>query len=190
MWVLTTQRPVPIPVTPGKYGNCDAYDRYMGRWSALLATQFLDFAGVLTAGRILDVGSGTGSLTRSIAAVTAARRIVGIDPVGPFVSAARYRFGDARVSFDHGDVDNLPYRDSDFDACLAQLSFHHFSDGQRALQEMLRVTRSGGVVAACEWDSGPAMEMFHLLWDTLKAVHPQLDRQDSRHPPWRPWRTS
>ncbi len=169
----------PLPAMPGEYGDSDAYDRYMGRWSAFLARQFLDFAGIGAAERVLDVGSGTGSLTGVIAASTRASRIVGIDPVAQFVRCARQRFGDPRVTFDCGDAGELPYPDSDFDASLAQLSFHHFSEQENALCEMLRVTRSGGIVAACEWDSGAGMEMFHILRDTLAAVHPQSGAQHS-----------
>lgn len=186
---LSTNLKAPQPPTlpeyprsraPGNYGDGDAYDRYMGRWSLLLARKFLDFARVETADSVLDVGSGTGSLTAAITASAGPARVVGLDPVASFVRAARARFSDPRVRFDHGDACDLPYSDASFDACLAQLSFHHFPDGHRALSEMVRVTRPGGVIAACEWDRGSGMEMFHALWETLAEVHPWPESW--RHP--------
>jgi SAM-dependent methyltransferase len=175
------QPPTPA-ATPGEYGNSDDYDRYMGRWSSLLARRFLEFVGLDAAERVLDVGSGTGSLTGVVAASTDASWIVGLDPVASFVRAARQRFGGPRVTFERGEVDNLPYPDDDFDATLAQLSFHHFPNARSALNEMVRVTRSGGIVAACEWDSGPDMEMFYILQETLAAVHPRSGAEHSlRH---------
>ena len=160
------------PPTPGRYGNSDAYDRYMGRWSRLLARQFLDFVALEPGGSLLDVGAGTGALTAAIAAATEASRIVGIDPVESFVQAARQAHSDPRLRFDLGGIGDLPYPDGTFDATLAQLSFHHFPDPGAALRQMRRVTRSGGLVAACDWDAGPGMELFHVLWESLADVFP------------------
>ncbi len=178
---LPGKTPLRLP-TAGRYGDSEAYDHYMGRWSLRLARQFVKFAGIGRAESVLDIGSGTGSLTRVIAASTGASRIVGIDPVPQFVATARQRFGDGRVAFDCGDAQALPYADATFDASLAQLVLHHFPDERAAMAEMLRVTASGGTVAACEWESGPGMELFQVIADCLTAVHPQSGRQHSlRH---------
>lgn len=152
------------------YVDGDAYDRYMGRWSIPLAQRFLEFVALETQGSVLDVGSGTGALTGEIAASTPVSQIVGIDPSMPFVRAARQRFSDPRVRFEFSAVDRLPHADGTFDAVLAQLSLQHFDNRRRALAEILRVTRPGGIVAACEWEQGPGMEMFHLLSQALAAV--------------------
>ena len=177
------QATTPQPPTPGEYGNAEAYERYMGRWSTLLARRFLDFVEIGKAQRVLDIGSGTGSLTSVIAASTKASRIVGIDPVPQFVQWAQQRLGDPRVTFECGDARELPFPDSDFDASLSLLSFHHIPDGRDATYEMLRVTRAGGIVAACDWDcswdSGPGMEMFRVLHETLQTVYPQSKSQHS-----------
>jgi len=171
----------PHPPTPGRYGNSEAYERYMGRWSRLLAQKFLGFIALESVNSVLDVGAGTGALTTVLAKDTDIPRIVGIDPIEAFVHAARRDSGDRRLRFDVGHAGDLPYPDDAFDATLAQLSFHHFPDPDAALRQMQRVTRSGGLVAACDWDAGPSMELFYVLWDTLAEIYPPaLDAKNLR----------
>ena len=70
------------------FSNAEAYDRFMGRWSRVVAPLLVDFAGVPCAGRILDVGSGIGTLAFEIAKRNATQ-VTGIDPSGEFVAYAR-----------------------------------------------------------------------------------------------------
>ncbi len=157
------------------------YDRYIEHWNTALARQFLKFAAIGAADRILDVGSGTGTLTAVIAAATGASQIIGIDPATDSVITAQKRVDDPRVTFDRGTADHLPYPDRAFDAVVAHLTFHDLPNKRRALHEMRRVTRPGGTIAACEWDTGPAADLSATLRDTLFQPHPPLAAQ-SAHP--------
>ena len=58
----------------------EAYEVMMGRWSRQLAPLFVEFVGVRDGEKVLDVGCGTGSLSATLARVTGASKIVGIDP--------------------------------------------------------------------------------------------------------------
>jgi trans-aconitate methyltransferase len=49
------------------FANAEAYERFMGRWSRFVAPRLIDFAGSQDRSRILDIGSGTGSLTFALA---------------------------------------------------------------------------------------------------------------------------
>lgn len=173
------------PASPAAadYDNAEAYERYMGRWSQRLAPLFFDAAEIGAANRILDVGSGTGSLTNLIAKATRASDIVGIDPTQTFVRYAQARAADPRLRFMESDARRLPFPDDDFDASLALLSLHNIPDADVALAEMRRVTRSGGVVAACEWDFAGGMQMFRVVWDVLFALHPEAEAEFSSHIP-------
>lgn len=130
--------------------NAEAYERLMGRWSRRLAPLLIEFADVREGDRVLDVGSGTGSLAL---AVNAAHRseVVGIDPSAAYVELARTRTADPRVRFDVGDAQVLPYPDASFDKCLALLVINFIPDARKAVAEMRRVTRPGGRVAARLW---------------------------------------
>ena len=129
------------------YTNPGAYDRFMGRWSTRLAPSFIGFAGVRDGQRILDVGSGTGSLSRALLAVGA--KVVGVDPVVDYVSFAKEAVRDARVEFKVGVAEALPFPEESFDAALGLLILQDLTEASRAVREMARVTRRGGTVATC-----------------------------------------
>lgn len=97
----------------------EAYEEMMGQWSRLLAPLFVGFVGVRDGDVVLDVGCGTGSLSATLARVTAASQIVGIDPSQGFIEYARTQIADPRVTFEVGDAQNLPYADDSFDRCMA-----------------------------------------------------------------------
>src|SRR4029453_13353067 len=54
---------------------------------------------------------------------------------------------------------------------------------QKALTEMIRVTRPGGTVAAAVWDYGEGMEMLRVFWDEVIRLDPRADGKDERHMP-------
>src|SRR5882724_8985645 len=126
----------------------DAYARFMGRYAEPLAVVFAAFAGVDDVDKVLDVGCGTGALTAHLRSLGA--EVAAIDPSPPFIDAIRERFPDVDVR--RGTAEELPYDSASFDAALAQLVVHFMTDPVIGLTQMRRVTRRGGVVAACVWD--------------------------------------
>jgi SAM-dependent methyltransferase len=161
----------------------EAYDVFMGRWSNRLAPLLVEFAAVTDGHEVLDVGSGTGSLAAAVAAVAPSCRIVGIDRSEPYVAVARARLQSQRIRFEVGDAQQLPFTDASFDRTLSLLIFNFIPDRDRALKEMVRVTRPGGTVAAAVWDYGDGMEMLRGFWDEAVALDPRAGPKDERHMP-------
>ena len=128
----------------------DSYDKFMGRYSTLLAPQFADLAGVGSGQRVIDVGCGPGALTTELVERLGASNVAAVDPSESFVAAARERH--PGVDVQESPAETLPFADGIFDAALAQLVVHFMADPVQGLSEMGRVTRAGGVVAACVWD--------------------------------------
>ena len=145
------------------FSEAEAYERFMGRWSRRLASPFVKFAGLKDGDLVLDVGSGTASLALAVLQEAPASRLVGIDPSPAFVAYARARLRGGQATFEEGDAQRLRFPDGSFDAALALLVVNFTPDRVAAVRDMVRVTRSGGVVAAAVWDYGDRMEMLRVL---------------------------
>jgi ubiquinone/menaquinone biosynthesis C-methylase UbiE len=148
----------------------EAYEQQMGRWSRQLAPRLIEFAGVNEGDRVLDAGCGTGSLSLSIARLTKAAVIVGIDASKGFIEYARAQNSDPRVRFELGDAQNLSYPDATFDRCLSLLVVNHIPDTPKALKEICRVTKSGGVVATAMWDGTGGNEFNDRMWNVAVTI--------------------
>jgi SAM-dependent methyltransferase len=149
-----------------------AYERFLGRWSRLLAGPFAGFARPADHGSVLDVGCGTGSLALALAETRSADRVVGTDIAAPYIAFAQSRPGAAGISFAVGDACSLPYSDGRFAAALAQLALNFVPDAAQAVREMRRVVRPGGGVAAAVWDFRGGLVFQRLFWDTAAGLDP------------------
>ena len=150
----------------------EAYDRFMGRYSRLLSPQIADLAGVAPGQRALDVGCGPGALTTELVARLGPDAVAAVDPSESFVEAARARHPGVDVR--HAPAEVLPFADGSFDVALAQLVVHFMSDPVAGLTEMGRVTRPGGVVAACVWDHAGGLGPLGLFWDAARSLDPDV----------------
>ena len=153
--------------------DAKAYDRFMGRYSALLAPQLADLAGVDSRQRVLDVGCGPGALTSELVDRVGASKVVAVDPSEQFVAAARERHPGVDVR--RAAAEELPFADGAFDATLAQLVVHFLADPVRGLAEMARVTHAGGVVSACVWDHAGEQTPLGPFWQAVHEVDPAAE---------------
>jgi SAM-dependent methyltransferase len=151
--------------------SADAYDRFVGRYGAQLATALIAFAGVEPGMRALDVGCGPGALTGALAARLGARGVCGVDPSQPFVDACRARQPGVDVVV--GTAEALPFGDGEFDVVASQLVVNFMDDPHAGVREMARVARPGGIVASCVWDYAGEMTLLRAFWDAARAVDPE-----------------
>ena len=159
----------------------EGYERFMGRWSRQLAPQYLSFAGVKDGDKVLDIGTGTGSVASTIAASFRSSQVTGIDPSAAFIAAARNSAKSDRERFEVGDAQALALADGSFDQVMSLLVLNFIPDPQKAVAEMRRVTRPGGVVSACVWDYNAGMQMLRFFWDEVVALDPAMEPKDERH---------
>jgi SAM-dependent methyltransferase len=150
--------------------GADAYGRFMGRYSAPLATAFAGLAAIRGGQRALDVGCGPGALTAELVRLLGSEAVCAVDPSKSFVAAVRERLPGVDVR--ESGAEHIPFPDGAFDAALAQLSVHFMTDPVAGLREMARVTRPGGTVAACVWDHAGGRGPVALLWQAARELDP------------------
>jgi SAM-dependent methyltransferase len=160
------------------WNSGDAYEPYLGRWSRLVAREFLGWLAVAPGGRWLDVGCGTGALAETVLALTAPSEVVGIDPSPAYVAFARSRANDARVRFEVGDAQALQAASATFDAVVSGLVLNFVPEPDRAVSEMVRVARPGGTVAAYVWDYAEGMQLMRHFWDAAGELDPKARELD------------
>jgi SAM-dependent methyltransferase len=106
---------------------------------------------------VLDVGSGFGLESLRLARlVQPGGKVSGIDKSADFIKEAEARAAEAKLSIDFqvADAEALPFANAAFDVARAERVLVYLPDPRRALQEMRRVTRPGGMVTAIEPDFG------------------------------------
>jgi SAM-dependent methyltransferase len=148
----------------------ELYDRLMGRYSMRLAPLFADFAGLGAAAAVLDVGCGPGALTSELARRAHGGRVAAVDPSESFVAACRSRVPEADVR--QAPAEALPFEDDAFDGALSQLVVNFMADPDAGVREMRRVIRPGGTAAACVWERGRGMRLFHAFSKAALSVDP------------------
>jgi SAM-dependent methyltransferase len=160
------------------------------------AEVLLDAAAVGAGQAVADIACGTGNV--AVAAAARGAHATGVDASSRLVEQARRRAAAAGLAarFLQGDAGTLPLPDAAFDATLSAFGVIFAPDPSRALAEMVRVTRPGGVVALSSWASeGPIFEAGRVMrealpagdgggppprWDDAAWVEEMLERADGR----------
>jgi SAM-dependent methyltransferase len=149
----------------------DAYDRFMGRYSAPLGRELIHALGIEPGCRVLDVGCGPGVLTAELVDLLGADLVAAADPSDSFVEATRARLPGVDVR--RARAEELPFADDVFELALAQLVVPFMADPATGLREMRRVTRPGGVVAATAWcHADPGVGPLTPFWQAVAALDP------------------
>ena len=155
-----------------------AYEAFIGRWSRPVAAAFIDWLAVPPGGRWLDIGCGTGALTRTIIEHAAPVAIQGIDSSAGFIAHASAALAEPRASFAVADAQALPDADSTYDAVVSGLALNFVPQPDRAVGEAARVARPGGIVAAYVWDYAEGMQLLRHFWDVAIALDPAARELD------------
>jgi SAM-dependent methyltransferase len=160
------------------WASGDAYEPYVGRWSRLVAREFVDWLALPSALRWLDVGCGTGALTQVLLQTTAPSEVVGVDQSEAFVAYAASRVADSRARFRVADAQALPFAGSEFDVAVSGLVLNFIPSPARALGELRRAVRHDGTVAVYVWDYAGGMQLIRRFWDTAIALDPAAAELD------------
>ncbi|MDI6098870.1 class I SAM-dependent methyltransferase [Actinoplanes sp. NEAU-A12] len=146
---------------------------YQGSFAALCAHPagaLLDAAGVVAGDRLLDVGTGTGT----VAALACSRgaRVVAVDAEPSMLELARGRAPAAE--FHHTALPELPFPGGAFDAAVANFVLNHVGDPAAAVRELCRVVRPGGRIAVTIWPhpAPPAQRLWTTIFEAAGVERP------------------
>lgn len=165
-----------------------SYDSYVGRWSRRVAERFVPWLEARRGAEWVDVGCGTGVLTRAIIDLENPGGVVGVDPSAPFLAVAGRAIRDERVQFVEGQAGALPLPDASADVIVSGLVLNFVADVDAALVDMRRVARAEGLIGAYVWDYAAEMQLIRLFWDAAVALDPGAAHLDegARFPICRP----
>jgi SAM-dependent methyltransferase len=156
-----------------KWTSGAAYERWMGRWSQLLADKFLSWLSIPDNLRWLDVCCGGGILTQAIVERCSPASVSGIDASPEQIAFAREHRSRSYVNFEVADAMALPFDDASFDVTVSGFGLNFIPQPERAVHEMRRVTRSHGTVAAYVWDYARGARFVREFWDAALEVDPE-----------------
>jgi SAM-dependent methyltransferase len=168
-----------------RWDSGDAYEPYVGRWSRLVAREFVRWLALPPASRWLDVGCGTGALTQTVLEHAAPSEVVGIDPSAAYIASAAARLDDdLRAHFEIGDAQALRAAAETFDVVVSGLVVNFVPQPELAVAEMARATRPGGIVASYVWDYAEGMQLMRYFWDAAVALDSKAKQLDERQRFW------
>ncbi|MEV4418212.1 class I SAM-dependent methyltransferase [Catellatospora sp. NPDC049609] len=145
-------------------GRAATYERSLAQLCAYPVRSLLDAAGVVAGDRMLDVGTGPGT----VAALACERgaAVTAVDAEDSMLDAARRNAPEALVQ--HGILPRLDFGDGAFDAVTANFVLNHVGDPPAALAELRRVARAGGRIAFTIWPY--PVSPLQRLWRDVSAA--------------------
>ena len=158
-----------------------AYEAYIGRWSRLVAADFLRWLDLSPQLAWLDVGCGTGALTGAILAHASPRLVVGCDRSSEYLGHAKATITDPRADFQVAELAALPTTPNGFDVVVSGLVLNFLPDPSAALARFRSALRPGGTIAAYVWDYASGMQLLRTFWDAAAALDPSASALDEGH---------
>jgi SAM-dependent methyltransferase len=148
------------------------YERSMGRYSRLVATEFLRWLAPAPGQRWLDLGCGTGALTQAVLRDAPPALVVALDPVESYVAHTKRENRRPAARCPRRSGQEIPLADATVDWVVSGLALNFMPNPAGALKEMARVTAPGGTVALYVWDYAEGMQLLRYFWDAAVALDP------------------
>src|SRR5579864_6050998 len=149
------------------------YDRWMGRWSRLLAHEFLSWLNVPAGLRWIDICCGSGVLTQAIVERNAPTSVVGVDISPEQINFARRHRTRDNVTFETANAMSLPLFDASFDLAVSGIGLNFLPNPVQALEQFQRVLQHGGIAAIYVWDYEHGARFLREFWDAAIAADPE-----------------
>ena len=157
----------------GSWSSGQAYEPYAGRWSRLIAAEFVGWLEPTPGLRWLDLGCGTGAVTQTVLAQAAPEAVLGVDRSRAYLEFARAGTPDGTAAFATASAGAMPVRAERFDYLVSGLVLNFLPEPLAAFHDAVEAVRPGGVVAAYVWDYAGEMQFMRRFWDVAGSLDPR-----------------
>ena len=160
-----------------KWSNIDKYNEFMGKWSIMVAKEFLIWLSKdndVQKKKWIDIGCGPGSLTFEILKFFNPEFLLGVDPSPDYLPNS----SSPNISFQVGSSHKLPVSSNIFDFVVSGLALNFMSDINASIQEMLRVLKPNCCLALYVWDYSGQMDLLRPFWDVAGELKPEAKSLD------------
>jgi len=161
-----------------RWSGGGAYAGFVGRWSRLVAAEFVPWLGAAPGETWFDVGCGTGELTRAILNHAEPLKVVSLDPSSSYLEHARATITDPRVEFLRGNDQDISGLGVTGGVAVFGLVLNFVPDAIGALGAASAAIRSDGLIAAYVWDYAEGMAMLRAFWDAAIEESPHARDKD------------
>lgn len=152
------------------WSSGDSYEQYVGRWSRLVAQEFIRWLAMPENGQWLDVGCGTGALSRTIVELAHPQYTTGVDRSEEYVNTVRSKVNHTNVEFKVGDAQSLPVDSELYDVAVSGLVLNFVPSPEKMINEMKRAVHTGGTVALYVWDYAGKMQFMRHFWNAAATL--------------------
>ena len=160
------------------WSSGNQYEKFMGRWSNLVAGKFLAWLAVSQDSSWLDVGCGTGALTKLILETSQPKKVVSIDSSPEFIFQAQQLITNPLVHFQVGTAEALELESNSVDAVVSGIMLNFVPQPEAAVEEMIRVAKPGGTIGIFLWDYAEGMKMLRYFWDAVVELNSNAKEYD------------
>jgi len=160
------------------WSSGNQYEKFMGRWSNLIARKFLAWLAIPPDSSWLDVGCGTGSLTKLILETSQPKKVVSVDSSSEFIIYAQQSITNPIVRFQVGMAQALELESNSVDAVVSGIMLNFVPQPEAAVTEMIRVAKPGGTIGIFLWDYAEGMEMLRYFWDAAVELDSRAKEYD------------
>jgi len=161
-----------------RWNNAKLYESYVGRWSSLAADKFLNWMNLKDGLVWLDVGCGTGALTKVILNSQNPKKVICIDPSQYHTDFSREVISNDRAEFYVCGAEKIPIDDESVDAIVSGLVLNFIPGIELALAEFKRVAKKSAAIGAYVWDYSGKMEMMRYFWDAAGSLFEDAYEKD------------
>lgn len=154
------------------WASGDSYEQYVGRWSRMVAKEFIRWLAIPEDRQWLDVGCGTGALSQTILNLAKPKKVKGVDRSKQFVETAQGRVRHPNAEFVTGDAQALPVESETYDVAVSGLVLNFVPQPGQMVAEMARAVRRNGTVALYVWDYAGKMQFMRHFWNAAAAIDP------------------